>query len=64
MTFMVLNGITIKKRENAMRFYMDFDVKTNILHLTSETEIRNIIRSLDFYSRIWIGQYLDYKENI
>lgn len=38
---------------------MDFDVKTNILHLTSETEIRNIIRSLDFYSRIWIGQYLE-----
>lgn len=38
---------------------MDFDAKTNILHLTSETEIRNIIRSLDFYSRIWIGQYLE-----
>lgn len=59
MTSMALNGITIKKRENAMRFNMDFDAKTNILHLTSETEIRNIIRSLDFYSRIWIGQYLE-----
>ena len=43
---------------------MDFDVKTNILHLTSETEIRNIIRSLDFYSRIWIGQYLEIDDEI
>lgn len=47
-----------------MRFYMDFDAKTNILHLTSETEIRNIIRSLDFYSRIWIGQYLEIDDKI
>lgn len=43
---------------------MYFNKKTNILHLTSKEEITDIIRALDFYSRIWIGQYLEIDNEI
>lgn len=38
---------------------MIFDQKTNIVHITSQDEISKVIKALDFYSRIWIGQYLE-----
>lgn len=38
---------------------MNFDQKTNIVHITSQDEISKVIKALDFYSRIWIGQYLE-----
>lgn len=43
---------------------MYFNEKTNVLHIISETEITDIIRALDFYSRIWIGQYLEIDNEI
>ena len=38
---------------------MIFDPKTNKMRITSQDEILKIVKSLDFYSRIWIGQYLE-----
>lgn len=38
---------------------MNFDPKTNKLRITSQDEILKIVKALDFYSRIWIGQYLE-----
>ena len=38
---------------------MIFDPKTNIVRITSHDEILKIVKALDFYSRIWIGQYLE-----
>lgn len=38
---------------------MNFDPKTNKMRITSQDEILKIVKSLDFYSRIWIGQYLE-----
>lgn len=38
---------------------MIFDQKTNIVRITSSDEISKIVKALDFYSRIWIGQYLE-----
>ena len=38
---------------------MIFDSKTNKLRITSQDEILKIVKALDFYSRIWIGQYLE-----
>lgn len=38
---------------------MIFDSKTNKMRITSQDEILKIVKSLDFYSRIWIGQYLE-----
>ena len=38
---------------------MNFDQETNIMRITSRDEISKIVKALDFYSRIWIGQYLE-----
>lgn len=38
---------------------MIFDSKTNKMRITSHDEILKVIRALNFYSRIWIGQYLE-----
>lgn len=38
---------------------MIFDQRANIVHITSHDEILKIVKALDFYSRIWIGQYLE-----
>ena len=38
---------------------MIFDQKTNKMRITSQDEILKIVKALDFYSRIWIGQYLE-----
>ena len=38
---------------------MIFDPKTNKMRITSHDEILKIVKALDFYSRIWIGQYLE-----
>ena len=38
---------------------MIFDQRANKMHITSQDEILKIVKALDFYSRIWIGQYLE-----
>ena len=43
---------------------MYFNKETNVLHIASRDEMFNIIRALDFYSRIWIGQYLEIDNEI
>lgn len=43
---------------------MIFDSKTNKLRITSQDEILKIVKALDFYSRIWIGQYLEIDDEI
>ena len=43
---------------------MIFDSKTNKMRITSQDEILKIVKSLDFYSRIWIGQYLEIDDEI
>lgn len=43
---------------------MNFDQKTNTMCITSQDEILKIVKSLDFYSRIWIGQYLEIDDEI
>lgn len=43
---------------------MIFDSKTNKMRITSHDEILKVIRALNFYSRIWMGQYLEIDNEI
>ncbi len=43
---------------------MIFNPKTNKMRITSQDEILKIVKALDFYSRIWMGQYLEIDNEI